>query len=169
MADDSSGDQATADRPLTHASAGSSPSAGHAYTPTVRRTDGGVQAAGCSGKPAASGWSPESYAEVLRRRGGPQEMEPSELMDTLLNSPGGCHNSWWEKLPARWRWSPTRFMPHSFLPDNNPLTKTCTAFVSVSPIPPPPPPPPPPPTPFPSLLLDGDAWSSLGEGFFFAG
>ncbi|XP_076450576.1 WD repeat domain phosphoinositide-interacting protein 2-like isoform X1 [Babylonia areolata] len=84
----SQGDQASADRPLTHPSTGGSPGATNTYASSARRLDGGAQAAGSSGKPAACDWSPgESYADVLRRRGGPQEKEPSELMDLLLDSP----------------------------------------------------------------------------------
>ena len=86
------GEQASADRPLTHASSGGSAAASNAYTASPHHQDGGAQVVGSSGKPASSDWSPgESYAEVLRRRGGPQEMEPSELMDMLLSSPGGWH------------------------------------------------------------------------------
>ena len=161
MAEDSSGDQAAADRPLTHASAGSSPSAGHAYAPNVRRTDGGVQAAGSSGKPAASDWSPgESYAEVLRRRGGPQEMEPSELMDTLLNSPGGCHDSWGNSQQGgadhQHASCLTLSSPHNL------LTKTRIAVGFLFPPSTPAPHRPPPTTATSRSLAESGVWSGVG-------
>lgn len=95
----SPGDQPSGvDRPLTQPGSGGSPAAG-AFTGTPgRHSDGaGTPAAGVgsSGKPAACDWSAGggSYAEVLRRQGGPQAVEPSSLMDTLLSSPGGCPNN----------------------------------------------------------------------------
>ena len=103
--DGSSGDQPSGvDRPLTQPGGGSSsPAFGGAVS--RRGGDGGGQAAaGYTGKPPPADWSAgESYAEVLnRRRGGPQEVEPSQVMDTLLNSPGGCPHSRQASLPLYW-------------------------------------------------------------------
>lgn len=94
----SAGDQQPHDRPLTHPTSGGATATGASppasYAATARRTDlpAVSQPVGTTGKPLASPaahWTGgESYAQILKRNGGPQELDTVAMLDQLLEEPG---------------------------------------------------------------------------------
>ena len=79
----------TLDRPLTQPNSSESTADNNRGTSPSQPADSLSTSPTQPGKPTAVEWSAvESYADVLKRRGGPQVFGAPELLDLLLNSAG---------------------------------------------------------------------------------